>query len=176
MALPQQLQGGLTPSEIEFRGEEVLITVVPSFRAGPLHLISGTFGPFLPLQQVQLPLWLAMTLIRRGRCRLITPTWLTVPYLLKRLEEETSQPNFSPLPSRYVEVSQVLLDGARESIPQVGKVRRMLQELRELRLAKARLGLRTLDGHYLQLDGLSNMEINEMRPVVIESFKVLQRL
>lgn len=36
----------------------------------------GTFGPFFPNQRAQVPLWLALTLKRQKKCRIVLPDWL----------------------------------------------------------------------------------------------------
>jgi GINS complex subunit 2 len=41
--------------------------------------------------------------------------------------------------------------------------RRLLRDLREVRLAKARKGVETVGDTYVQMDNLGRMEINEIR-------------
>lgn len=36
----------------------------------------GTFGPFFPNQRAAVPLWLALTLKRQKKCRVVLPDWL----------------------------------------------------------------------------------------------------
>ena len=48
-----------------------------------LKSFSGDVGPFKPGLPVSVPLWLAVNLRQRQRCRLVTPGWLQV----ERLEE-----------------------------------------------------------------------------------------
>jgi GINS complex subunit 2 len=36
----------MNPDEIEFVGEKTKIGVIPNFNFDPIHLISGTIGPF----------------------------------------------------------------------------------------------------------------------------------
>ena len=44
---------------------------------------AGDVGPFKPGLPVKVPLWLAVNLRQRQRCRLVTPVWMNV----ERLEE-----------------------------------------------------------------------------------------
>ena len=73
----------MDPSEIEFLAEKEPIDIVPNFTHSVMHLIQGDVGPFRPGLPVKVPLWLAVNLRQRQRCRLVRPDWLTVD----RLEE-----------------------------------------------------------------------------------------
>ncbi|GME79360.1 unnamed protein product [Ambrosiozyma monospora] len=58
----------------------------------------------------------------------------------------------------------------------VYEIRSLIQDLREVRLLKARRGLKELNEVYLQLDGLSLIEINEVRPFVLKVMNQLRKL
>lgn len=69
--MPSTDAGGLTQltaAELEFIAEDQLIEIVPKFKHGPLHLIQGDFGPFVPQARAKVPLWLAITLKKRQKC------------------------------------------------------------------------------------------------------------
>lgn len=69
-AMPSADAGGLsqlTAAELEFIAEDQLIEIVPKFKHGPLHLIQGDFGPFVPQARAKVPLWLAITLKKRQK-------------------------------------------------------------------------------------------------------------
>lgn len=36
----------MDPDELEFIGEKTTIGIIPNFNSDPIHLISGTIGPF----------------------------------------------------------------------------------------------------------------------------------
>jgi GINS complex subunit 2 len=61
---------GLLASEMEFEAEETLITVTSSIDQPILKFISGDFGPLIAGMPIQLPLWLAIPLRRKGRCKI----------------------------------------------------------------------------------------------------------
>ena len=53
-----------------------MVEIEARFNHPPLKLIRGTFGPFFPNQRVEVPLWLALTLKKQKKCRLVLPAWL----------------------------------------------------------------------------------------------------
>ena len=73
----------MDPAEIEFLAEKESIEIVPNFTHGVMHLIQGDVGPFRPGLPVSVPLWLAVNLRQRQRCRMVRPNWMAVD----RLEE-----------------------------------------------------------------------------------------
>ena len=67
-----------TPAEMEFLAEqETNVTICPLVRIDKLHLIAEDYGPFRPQTNIQVPLWLALTLKRGGHCRIVPPDWLS---------------------------------------------------------------------------------------------------
>jgi len=54
------------------------------FHPAPEHLaarVQGTFGPFRPNSGTQVPVWMALMLHRRRKCRINPPAWLTPAHL-----------------------------------------------------------------------------------------------
>ncbi|KAH8077997.1 hypothetical protein HD553DRAFT_252027, partial [Filobasidium floriforme] len=147
MALPAELFLSPSPQELTFIAEEELIEIVPSFSMSRVRLISaspsGVYGPFQPPSKAVVPLWLALSLKRKKKCRIICPEWLTVENLeqLMQAEKENSE-SFVPLPRHFIEVSKVLLDVAASDLASPSELHSLLLSLRHIRLAKIRTGLR----------------------------------
>jgi len=78
MALPKSLQAGLTPDELTFLAEEDVLEIVPLFSMSRVRLLSGIYGPFEPPKRASVPLWLALSLKRKRKCRIVPPEWLQV--------------------------------------------------------------------------------------------------
>ncbi len=99
MALPKHLAHSLSPQELAFLAEQDTIEVVPLFSMSRVRLLSvscrgvgrcylrsdligryhkGVYGPFNPPAKAQVPLWLAMSLKRKRKCRIVAPEWLNV--------------------------------------------------------------------------------------------------
>lgn len=43
-----------------------------------MFTLQGDFGPFNPSMQTSVPLWLALNLKQRQKCRIEPPSWLSV--------------------------------------------------------------------------------------------------
>ncbi|KAG7745397.1 hypothetical protein KL932_000427 [Ogataea haglerorum] len=126
----------------------------------------------------QIPLWLATLLKKQEKCNIVVPEWLSVEYLRVRYDEEIKYPSkFSNLPWHWLPIAKKLLDYASDDfIDPPHEIRSLLQDLREVRLVKARKGIRELNHVYIQLDGLSLMEINEIRPFILEVMDQLRKM
>ncbi len=68
------------PEELEFFAEEEIITIVPNFEidenAGHIQCIGEQYGPFRPSMFVPVPLWMAIQLFKKQRCRIMSPEWM----------------------------------------------------------------------------------------------------
>ncbi|RUS14139.1 hypothetical protein BC938DRAFT_477519 [Jimgerdemannia flammicorona] len=105
MALPKHLATRFTPAEIEFLAENLVISIIPSYKMDPIHLLAvclfppdpkepqqilrsnnssstpkpqGTYGPFFPPLKVDVPLWLALTLKKNQKCAIVPPEWMSI--------------------------------------------------------------------------------------------------
>lgn len=71
-------------------------------------------GPFVPAEEVQVPLWLASLQRQKGQCVIVPPKWLSVEYLERvnnaqgrvQTEEEAAQVK---LPFHWREIANTLL-------------------------------------------------------------------
>jgi GINS complex subunit 2 len=78
----------MDPSEIEFLGEKKLVSIVPNFNFDMIHLISGSVGPFRAGLPVKVPIWLAMCLKQKQKCRVINQEWMDLEGLNEKKETE----------------------------------------------------------------------------------------
>lgn len=68
------------------------------------------------------------------------------------------------LPHHWLELSHMLLSAASDDFEDPDTVRRLLRDLREVRMAKLRKGVKVLDaGGGVQMNGVGGMEIAESR-------------
>jgi len=179
MSLPPQLRASLTPVELEFIAcSHETIEIVPLFSMDRVRLISGVYGPFVPPTKTRVPLWLAVNLKQKMKCRIIPPNWLSVDYLKEKVDSEVLNPDqFTDVPFRYTEVAKVLLDIASDSVQHPGRVRSLLKDLREVRQAKLRNNLGSIDFTVIvDLPNLSSMEINEIRPHFMKTMSITNAL
>lgn len=132
----------LTSAEHEFLAEEELIVIIPSEDHPLFRFISGTFGPFSSGMPCTVPMWLALTLRKKGKCTIKIPDWMTVTALAERsIKHERAERTLGPLPFYYMEIAQLLLNNAREDIESPDQVGALLQDLESIRMDRIRMGI-----------------------------------
>ena len=77
-----------TSEELEFYAEDEHISIIPNFNSNVLHFLNGDFGPFHSNLGTDVPLWLALALKERRKCRIETPLWMSIDVLKATLSEE----------------------------------------------------------------------------------------
>lgn len=130
------------------------------------------------MRRIEVPLWIALILKSQDKCNIVPPEWLNYFYLKEKYDEEKKFINlFSSLPWNWLEISKILLDNAPDDIQDsTSQIKSIIQDLREVRQLKARRGLKELNESNIQLNGLSLMEINELRPFVLNVMNKLRQL
>ncbi|KAJ1772166.1 DNA replication protein psf2 [Coemansia sp. RSA 1813] len=177
MAISSRQQEGFTMPELEYMAQCESIGIVPFYRMDRLELVTGTVGPFHPPRKSEVPLWLAVMLKRTNRCRIVAPSWLTYHHLYELCrKEEPPDSLFTRLPMHYIEIAHILLTHAEDDLVEPQSIRRLLQDLREIRQSKTRRGFEMLNSMQLQMDNLSAAEVNEIRPLFRHSFDMLRQL
>jgi len=89
----------------------------------------------------------------------------------------TTSPSFLPsatadappdaLPYHWLELGEMLLDAATDDIPEADSIRRMMRDLREVRMAKLRAGVSVLEGgREVKMNGVGGMEVSEGRAFI----------
>lgn len=131
------------------------------------------------MRRVEVPLWVAIILKKQSRCNIIAPTWLSEDSLKAAYEAEASNmTRFSnKLPWEWIEVGELVLTSAPDDLacpPHI--IRNLLRDIREIRQAKVRAGLKSLDPTYMQIDNVGAMELNEIRQFVTMTMNELRVL
>jgi len=168
----------MTPNEIEFLSEEEEVKIIPKFKMEKLQMIGQTFGPFRAQIPISVPLWVAISLRKDDLCRIRPPYWLDLAWLRKKFEEEKEDDHyFTQLPFHYMEIASQLLSIARDDIPEFDSIRSVLGDLEAVRFAKLRKGFQNINGSQLafQLENLSAMELNRVRPFFTASIDRLKK-
>lgn len=169
-------------SELSFLAEQEIVTIIPRQQCASLPLLSGPLPALKVNARADVPIWLALFLKRQKRAIVVCPDWLSVESLTSFITAESKVlqdgtiAGFSKVPYYWLEVSELLLDGCSDDIPDVEEVRRLLQQLRELRRQKVRDGLEVLEGTVLHMDNIGCGEINEIRELYSETMNTLRAL
>ncbi|PNW88429.1 hypothetical protein CHLRE_01g029100v5 [Chlamydomonas reinhardtii] len=175
----------LTPEELEFMAEHEKVTIVPNFTLNlpnsMLTCIEGTYGPFRPNIPVEVPLYLALALNRRNKCRIQPPGWMAREKLKAVLDEERTIPQyFQPVPQYYVETAKMLFAEARAIFgtnAEVNEIMDLVEELKKVRNSKILDGLRKVSGPItVKLNNLSASESNKIRLLFENSLNMWHQL
>lgn len=130
------------------------------------------------MNRIQVPIWLALILKAQKKCNIVPPGWLTLKKLQELYQFEiTTLESFSELPTNWLEISKIFFENAPDDLADEShKLKSLVQDLKEIRLIKIKKGLTLVNESHLQLDNLSLMEINEIRPFVVSVMNKLTAL
>ncbi|KAL8896651.1 MAG: hypothetical protein Q9192_002973 [Flavoplaca navasiana] len=96
-----------------------------------------------------------------------TSTTTTTPFSPPFLPSATADAPADALPYHWLELSTLLLEAASDDIPSADHVRRLLRDLREVRMAKMRAGVEVLEGgREVKMNGVGGMEVSEGRAFI----------
>lgn len=170
----------MDPAEVEFLAEKELVTIIPNFSHNKLYLISGDIGPFNPGLPLDVPLWLAVNLKQRQKCRIQPPEWMDVETLEAKKQEEKDSAVFeSVMNPHFMEISKLLLTHAADDITNADEVHALIKDLWDIRAAKLRQSVDKFikaQASYAKLDNLSLMEINTIRPFLTQALDNMHTL
>ncbi|KAI5709013.1 hypothetical protein M8J76_008148 [Diaphorina citri] len=163
----------MDPAEIEFIAEDQNVEIIPKFNhLNLIHLISG-----IP---AKVPLWLAINLKQRQKCRLVLPTWMNLETLTEIKEEEKKSRFFIKMPSdHYMEMSHIILDIGADDIPNVDLIRTLIKDIWDLRISKLRSSIDTFvksGGGHATLNHLTQFEINSIRNILCDVLDTMSSL
>ncbi|XP_008483288.1 DNA replication complex GINS protein PSF2-like [Diaphorina citri] len=171
----------MDPAEIEFIAEDQNVEIIPKFNhLNLIHLISGDVGPFRAGIPAKVPLWLAINLKQRQKCRLVLPTWMNLETLTEIKEEEKKSRFFIKMPSdHYMEMSHIILDIGADDIPNVDLIRTLIKDIWDLRISKLRSSIDTFvksGGGHATLNHLTQFEINSIRNILCDVLDTMSSL
>lgn len=172
------IERSFSAKEAAFLAEQELISILPRYSMNGVQLIGRSLKKLKALQKVDVQLWLAVLLKKQNKCNIVIPEWLSLPYLKNKYQEEQRvKDRVCYLPWHWIPISKILLDVCPDDfIDSPHELRSLIQDLREIRMLKTRQGFSMIDDEYLELTGLSLMEINEVRPFLLQTMDTLRDL
>jgi len=160
----------MDPAEVEFVAEKEIVTIIPNFKGEKMYLLSCDIGPFKPGIPTNVPLWVAVNLKQRQKCRVSPPDWLNIEKLTDFKDKENELEVFTKPPSNcYMEVASMLLNSCTDDIPQADLVKTLLKDVWDIRTAKLRKSIDQMvakQERHAQVDNLTVMEINTVRSLL----------
>ncbi|XP_050345471.1 probable DNA replication complex GINS protein PSF2 [Nymphalis io] len=170
----------MDPFEIEFIGENRIVSIIPNFSHDKIYLICGEFGPFRAGLPMNVPLWLAVMLKQKQKCRMVPPDWMDIEVLENIKEEEKISRFFTKMPhEHYMIEAKLILGAAAEDIPRAAEIKTIIKDIWDIRMSKLRTSMDALmksGGSYGRLDHLTMMEINSVKPILPQAMDELHRI
>eukprot|EP00112_Aurelia_sp_Birch-Aquarium-sp1_P026116 Seg906.4 transcript_id=Seg906.4/GoldUCD/mRNA.D3Y31 product="DNA replication complex GINS protein PSF2" protein_id=Seg906.4/GoldUCD/D3Y31 len=170
----------MDPSEVEFLAEKETITIIPNFKGEKLFLLSCDLGPFRPGIPTNVPIWVAVNLKQRQKCRINPPDWMSVDRLSTFKDEESESDVFTKPPSQcYMELASMLLNNCADDIPQADQVKTLIKDVWDIRMAKLRKSIDQMiakQERHAQVDNLTVMEINTVRTLLTNALDQMHNL
>ena len=83
----------------------------------------------------QVPLWVALNLRQRQKCRIVQPEWMTPERLEAARDAERESPFFAelPAPADMFAVAQLVLDVALVDLSNADRVKSLIKDLWDIR-------------------------------------------
>ena len=163
----------INPSELDYISENYLIEIIPNFHAEKICLVSGEYGPFKPNKIIKIPLWLAVKYRNNNQCKIIIPSTYENSYLNGVLEsEKENKTSLFDLPPNFFEISNILFNNAEDDFEDIKKTRCFVADIKTVRQNKINNMLKNIKNGdlYLKLNGLSSMELEQIRPLLKSIF------
>ncbi|CAD8153314.1 unnamed protein product [Paramecium octaurelia] len=156
------------------------INIQPNFDLDKLQFISGYFGPFKINQIVEVPLWVAIELKKKNKCRVIPPEWLTIERLQQKLDEETiNELELARMDQYYFEISSILFSYCRDDIKDDDKIKLLLEDIKTRRESKIQKKVEefiTRGSDALKINNLNQHERNKIYSNFYGDLKKLRQL
>jgi GINS complex subunit 2 len=163
----------INASESDYISENYLIEIIPNFHAEKIRLVSGEYGPFKPNKIIKLPLWLAVKYRNNNQCKIIIPATYENSYLNGVLEsEKENKVSLFDLPPNFFEISNILFNNAEDDFEDIKKTRCFVADIKTIRQNKINNMLKNIKNEdlYLKLNGLTSMELEQIRPLLKSIF------
>ncbi|RWS29747.1 DNA replication complex GINS protein PSF2-like protein [Leptotrombidium deliense] len=163
---------------IEFIAEEELVEIIPTFKYNKqLNLISGDFGPFLPMVPTKVPFWLALNLHRQHKCTIVIPTW--IQELQRYQEQQENSSTLIQMPCDYWKEMLHLFREHCDSLPNYASLiekRESILKTSVHQLFKHAYTSPTLHITDVTLNNVSRGELQLLKTFVEKSFAHFQAL
>ncbi|XP_050078548.1 probable DNA replication complex GINS protein PSF2 [Anopheles maculipalpis] len=171
----------MEPAELEFIGENSLISVIPNFNHDSIYLISGTIEPFRGGTPLYVPLWLGIHLRQQQKCRIVAPNWMDIDLLEDIKETEKRVSAFTKMPSRnYMVEAKLILSTAPEDVPSSDVIKTLIKDIYDVRCAKLRTTvenfIKSEESHTVNLENVTVLELHTIQPLLPHVMDFLGRI
>lgn len=172
----------IATAENDFFCEETLVTIMPSIDMDRFMFISGTYGPLQKGNPSMVPVWLADTLHKKGKCTIVLPS---TSEMVSSLERQIASERAKGLSEGWEEVDFYYFEKVRMfSSAYSDRALGLIKDFENIRFDKMRAGLQSLavssgEGNITNMVGFKNvcaLELMTVRTFLMASMKVFDRL
>ncbi|EPR78933.1 DNA replication complex GINS protein PSF2 [Spraguea lophii 42_110] len=141
-----------------------------------IHMIEYDYGPFIPPNIAEVPLFVALMLKKSSMCRIRTPKYLEIEYLDRIYNEEVE--NKDEYISIYPYIFELYLVFCEHSYNMENReeVKRKVKDIQDVRLKKTKNGIKMVDGTALNLNNLTAFEYNQIKEYLIPAIKIIRNM
>ncbi|KAG0440019.1 putative DNA replication complex GINS protein PSF2 [Dictyocoela muelleri] len=145
------------------------VEIEPLTSIPKISLLEYDIGPLTPLNPAVVPLFVALTLKKSGLCRIRAPSFFKEENLLQILEFEIKNENeFSKVHDYLFEIKRDIVDNSY-NLNNKDTIRKLINEIREVRFGKIYNGLKMIDGHAMNLNNITEFELNQIKPFLLKT-------
>lgn len=111
-----------------------------------------------------MPLWFALDLKKRNKCKISLPTWFDEEFLNNKLvEEQKEKETLSNLPFNFFEIFHILSDNSPDDIENFYKAKSIVEEIRQIRSIKINEQIKNLHEHDFFINVYQHAPLNKKR-------------
>ena len=151
-----------------------MVRIVPRFSMDTISLLDGPYGPFISLQEIEVPMWLALILQNAKMCQIKAPLWVSVRNLQSILQYEKENSSYYPLVENFEDILKVFTQDCPEALENnssdtIGKLIGEVKLVRWTKILKdldvfRQTGIKTPG---LKISNLTSSEIDNLRPIML---------
>ncbi|MES1902199.1 MAG: DNA replication complex GINS protein PSF2 [Paramarteilia canceri] len=166
--------------QCDFFLQDSLIRILPNFNENKLELITGHICKFKAGVISEVPLWVALYLKSKNKCKIVAPEWFTTQYWEKKITLEKATSAFTRMPHQnYYEMTRLLCKEAPDDIIDADKVRMIVKDTFEMRVGKLKSSISTIieaSAQHAKLNYLTSFELRILKRFIIEAMKLENKI
>lgn len=160
--------------ELNFLAENMLIEIMPNVKTtmkDNLNLACGSFDNLKPNKKMTLPIWMAVKIRQKSKCKIYPPYWMEISFLKEHIElEKKNVEILMPLPYYFFEIIHILSYKAQQDIPDIEEVKNYCADISIIRNDKINNIITKIkeDKYFFKIKNICARELEVVRPIIVE--------